>query len=302
MDPVIVVTGISDVVLEPDEGCDPSPFLREKKSKKYLGLQDALATVSAGRALAGSGFGMAPPAERTGLFIAVGYIPFLEKDVQPVLEGSLDANGAFSLPRFAAEGYQRAHPLLAFRCLPNMPAYHIAANFGIEGPYVVCYPSAGQLYLALLEAMAALDERRVDVALVTGVAHQRNYLVEHHMARIDDPPGDAALRDASATVVLERSQDARARGAQVVARIESVSVGYAPFDPRVTSPARVESLAVDGGTAVHDLRELGPASPLALVAAALAGGAQRAVHELRGRDGIVASSSWLRDAQDAEQQ
>lgn len=291
---MIAVTGIFDVVLEPDDGCDPSPFLREKKARKYLGLQDALATVSAGRALANAGFGMAPPAERTGLYIAVGYIPFLEKDVLPVLDGSLDEHGDFSLPRFAAEGYQRAHPLLAFRCLPNMPAYHIAANFGIEGPYVVCYPSAGQLYLALVEAMAALDEGRVDVALVTGVAHQRNYLVEHHMARLDEPPGSAALRDASATVVLERAEHAAARGAAAVASVERVTVDYVAFDPRQTAPARIESIRIDDGPARSEPRELGPASPLSLVAQAFAAGARHVLHRLQARDGIVACSSWRR--------
>ncbi|WP_437786616.1 beta-ketoacyl synthase N-terminal-like domain-containing protein [Sorangium sp. So ce1097] len=303
------VTGLASVVLAPGAPCDPSPFLREKKSRKYLGLQDALAVVSAGRALAAAGLAASLPGERTGLYVAVGYIPFLERDIAPVLEGSLDERGGFSPARFGAEGYTRAHPLLAFRCLPNMPAYHVAANFGIEGPYAVLYPSAGQLYVALEEAALALERGEVDVALVVGVAHQRNYLVEHHMRRIDDAVPADRLFDASATVVLERADHAARRGAKVAGELASVAVAYAPFDPLAGAPAKRETVAVVGASACGtggggdaaaaggaEGAELGPASPLVAVARAWEGGAVEVVHRLEGRDGIAAESRWIRRA------
>ncbi|AUX43362.1 uncharacterized protein SOCE26_048100 [Sorangium cellulosum] len=318
-----LVTGLASVVLAPGEPCDPAPFLREKKSKKYLGLQDALAVVSAGRALASAGLAgalpgatgapFALPGERTGLYLAVGYIPFLERDIAPVLEGSLDERGDFSPARFGAEGYTRAHPLLAFRCLPNMPAYHVAANFGVEGPYAVLYPSAGQLYLALEEAVQALARGEVDVALVVGVAHQRNYLVEHHMRRIDGPVPPDQLFDASAAVVLEREDHAARRGARVAGELASLAVGYTPFDPLASAPEKRETVAVarastEGrggaaeatgaalGPAAPIDAELGPASPLVALARAWHGGAVELVHHLEGRDGITAESRWIRRA------
>ncbi|WP_437581433.1 beta-ketoacyl synthase N-terminal-like domain-containing protein [Sorangium sp. So ce887] len=299
-----LVTGLASVVLSPGDACDPSPFLREKKSRKYLGLQDALAVVSAGRALAAAGLAASLPGERTGLYLAVGYIPFLERDIAPVLEGSLDERGDFSPARFGAEGYTRAHPLLAFRCLPNMPAYHVAASFGVEGPYAVLYPSAGQLYLALEEAVQALDRGEIDVALVVGVAHQRNYLVEHHMRRIDDPVPQDRLFDASATVILERGAHAAGRGARALGELASVTVAYAPFDPLSRAPAKREAVAVaspaqadggGGGDAALDAgAELGPASPLVALARGWERGAVELVHRLEGRDGITAESRWIR--------
>jgi hypothetical protein len=287
VDAVTLVGVIETVVLEPGQTCDPTPFLREKKARKYLGTQDALAVVSTGLALARSG--VALPPERTGLFLAVGYIPFLEKDVAPVLEGSLASDGSFSLERFAAEGYLRAHPLLAFRCLPNMPAYHVASSFDVQGPYAVLYPSAGQLYLALEEARRSLEEGRVDVALVVGVAHQSNLLVEHHMSRIDPPVPASELRDAAATLVLCRSDDASRLGLRADLALESLEVGYVPFDPLRDATPREESTEPAGAAASV---ELGPASPLVSVASALRSGAARVVHRLRSRDGVRATSTW----------
>lgn len=187
-----------------DGAVDPSPFLKSRKSRKYMGLQDDMAVVAAGRALEAAGLA-APLGPRVGLYLAVGHIPFEEKDIVPVLEASLDDAGDFDIGRFSRVGYPRANPLLTFRCLPNMPAFHVSVNFGIEGPYFVTYPGLAAFYDALEEATVALARGRIDVALVGGVAHQENFLVRHHFGR-NLAPGEPKeeLADAAAFVVLER--------------------------------------------------------------------------------------------------
>jgi hypothetical protein len=273
----IAVTGLGSVVAAAGERLDVARFLREPKARKYLGRQDELAVLSAGRALQQAGLSTGGPCElgeRTGLFVAVGYIPFESRDIDPVLDRSLEG-GRFSMTRFADGGYQRAHPLLAFRCLPNMPAYHVAANFGVEGPYHVAYPSAGQLYLALEQACEALHAGRVDRALVCGVAHQQNFLVEHHHRRVGVDP--TLLRDAGATAVLEREADA---GTRALARLERCEIRYQTFDPLAVVPPRRDAQA----------EELGPGSLWIALADRL--GAPF-THELASRDGISATSSWL---------
>jgi hypothetical protein len=222
--------------------------------------------VSAGHALVQAGV-EGDLGERTGLYVSVGYIPFELRDIDPVLERSLE-DGRFSMQRFSEGGYQRAHPLLAFRCLPNMPAYHIAANFGIEGPYHVSYPSGGQLYLALEQAVEALEHGAIDRALVCGVAHQKNFLVEHHHRRIGVSP--EMLRDAAGTAVLERDPG------EHVARLEELSIGYETFDPLGQVPGRHE-----------------PLGPGALWFGLSASVGAPFTHELRSRDGIIARSRWL---------
>jgi 3-oxoacyl-(acyl-carrier-protein) synthase len=282
-----VVSGLSALVLDHDSRRRPDAgrFLREKKSKKYMGLQDELAVASAGLALSDAKIERFASPERAGLFMAVGYIPFLSRDIEPVLEGSTspgaDGELVFSMERFASEGYLRAHPLLAFRCLPNMPAYHVAANFDVQGPYYVGYPSPGQLYLALEQALLAIDEGRIDIALVGGVAHQRNFLVEHHFGRIDPPVPPDRLRDAGAVIVLERQTHALARGAPVRGRLVELDVRYEPFDPRVALPAYGDSAAGEV--------ETGAAAPLVALAEAPEGTFE---HRVRSRDGLVARSTW----------
>lgn len=288
----IVVTGAGTALRERGTEDDVLPFLVTRKSRKFMGTQDELAVTAAGRALRAAGMAELDRARGAGvgLFATIGYIPFEDADIGPVLEGSTK-DGAFDVVEFSREGYLRAHPLLTFRCLPNMPAYHVSASFGIRGPYFVTYPGPGQAYLALDEARFALESGACDAALVLAVAHQKNFLVEHHFARIDHPVPAERLADAAACLVLEREASARARGAAPIGRLARVSVQYAAFSPLTETPEPREALV---GAELPAL-ELGPAGMLFAVARALGEPSRAArplAHELRARDGIVAASAW----------
>jgi 3-oxoacyl-(acyl-carrier-protein) synthase len=282
----IVLTGAARLVLDPAEKtADPSAFLKVRKTRKFMGTQDDLAVVAVGRALADAALTIDP--DRAGLYAAIGFIPFERSDIEPVLAGSL-TNGAFDLRRFNSEGYLRAHPLLTFRCLPNMPAFHVSSNFGITGPYFVTYPGAGQAYLALDEAKRALDANAIDAAVVFATAHQRNFLVEHHHQRLDHPVAPDALRDAACALILERSDAAKKRGAKPKATLEAVSVGYLPFDPLESDSPPPSSTSTSTSTSTPDL---GAATPFLAIATQLE--SLPFSHSTSARDGITGSSTWL---------
>ena len=238
-----------------------------------MGLQDELAVVAAGRALANAG--ISALGERAGLYLAVGYIPFLESDIGPVLAASMNDEGdRFDVRRFGAGGFQRAHPLLTFRCLPNMPAYHVSACFDVQGPYFVTYPGPSEFYSVLEEARYALEANLVDIALVGAVAAQSNFLVRHHFSRIEPPLG--ALHDVAAMLVLERSPSPRAKG-----RLETMSVAYEP--PTLATYAAPDVPA----------SPFGPVKLPFVIAESLARGAMTEMHdELIARDGVRATSTW----------
>jgi 3-oxoacyl-[acyl-carrier-protein] synthase II len=279
---VTVVTGLSTLVFSDKarSDLDPTPWLKQRKSRKFMGLQDELAVVAAGRALEQARLSAAELGERAGLFAAIGDIPFEHDDIAPVLAASLDG-AEFSMPRFAAAGYQKAHPLLTFRCLPNMPAYHVSVNFDVQGRYFVSYPGPAQLYSALEEASISLADASVDVALLLAVAHQRNFLVEHHFQRGEPALAPAMLADVGACLVLEREEHAAQRGAALRGRLIDLELAYQPFDP-------LEGRGPSAGTTMDGL---GPATLLVELERALSADTRLFSNQLVS-DGIHARSAW----------
>ena len=287
---MIVVTGASSVALGPTDPptLDPSACLRSRKTRKFMGTQDDLAVLAASQALAQAGLTAAELGERAGLFAVVGYIPFNREDIDPVLADSLEGE-RFSMARFSTGGFQRAHPLLTFRCLPNMPAFHVSANFNVQGPYFVSYPGVGQIYAALEEACVELDSGGVDVALSFGVAHQRNFLVQHHFSRIEPKVSASELWDAGACVILERAEHAARRGARARAELVELAQRYTPHAAITEQTPQREQ--VSGARLPEGAR--GPASLFAVLADALASSeAAEIVHTVDTRDHLSARSRW----------
>jgi len=288
----IVLTGHGRVVLEGDAPSehDPLRWLRVPKMRKYMGLQDDLAVSATGLAVELAGLVPEQLGERAGLFLAVGYIPFDRKDIERLVTRST-VDGRIDMDAFSTAGFRAIHPLLTFRCLPNMPAYHISTNFDVQGSYYVTYPGAGQLYLAIEHAVVALEAGKVDVALVGGVAHQRNFLVEHLGRRLEPPVVESTLADAAAFFVLERAEHAVERGASVLARLVELEVGYMAHDPFAGSVRAVERCLADGQE-VGIGSEFGAASMPAVLGEALERGGAVIEHVLESRDGIRARSAW----------
>lgn len=249
-----------------------------------MGPQDALAVVAAGRALDAAGLRGRPLGERAGLYLAVGHIPFEGADVDDLVEASTD-EGGFSMERFSTDGCASVNPLLTFRCLSNMPAYHVSVNFDIQGPYFVTYPGAGQFYLALEEALEALAAGRVEVALVAGVAHQRNFLVAHHFRRLPDPVPRERLVDAAGCLILERASDLQERSIGRAGRLIRHDLSYRPHHPFEETVPFEE--AFEGADAPEG--EMGAASLPVWISRC---GAGTIHHHLHDRDGIRAGSTW----------
>jgi hypothetical protein len=270
--------------------------LKVKKLRKYMGVQDDLAVVAAAKALESAGL-LARSAseglgERTGLYLAVGYIPFERADLDPLLAASLDAQGNFSMEAFSTAGFRTVNGLLTFRCLPNMPAYHVSTNFDIQGPYFVTYPGPGQFYVALEEALAALKEGSIDVALVGGVAHQRNFLVEWHLRRVHLSCLPYCPVDAAGCLVLEAASRAAARSTLVRAVLSGYDLRYYDFFPFSMARAYAQRFTTANESEVVTPGDMGAASLPAALSLAAAGGCAAVTHYLHSRDGIWVRSDW----------
>jgi 3-oxoacyl-(acyl-carrier-protein) synthase len=291
----LVVTGWGECLPEAGEEVEVLTFLKSRKTLKFMGKQDRLAVAAAGKALREAAIPAGEFRSGLGIYLAVGFIPFERADIEALAGNSLRA-GVFSMDLFSNQALDQINPLLTFRCLPNMPLFHVSLNFGIQGPSFVTYPGSGQFYLALERAVKALRSGKVAHALVGGVADQDNFLVDFHLGRSPDTRAWKA-RDAAAFLCLERKSTAVARGAVIRLEMLSLQIDYQAPDPLAAHPVPEETLAWENGgyRAEPESRHWGPASPaLLLVQGQRQGqiGGKEFTHSLRTLDGFEAQSRW----------
>jgi len=285
----ISLTGSGSCVLAPGDAValNVLPFLKTRKMRKFMGKQDQLAVIAACLSLQGRTLSAQALRERTGIYITVGYIPFERDDIEAMARHSVE-DGRFSMKQFSTDGIEQVNPLLTFRCLPNMPAFHVSLNCGIQGPYFVTYPGAGQFYLALERAVAALSAHEIDYALVGAVADQDNFLVEFDRAN-KSSLRNRSVRDAAGFVLLERNSGVA--GAAPALALQELDVNYRPHDPWAGGSAHQENFAPDDAAA--DSAFLGAASlPVFLDQARRRNQGGELTHRVATGDGIEASSRW----------
>ncbi|MCH2581624.1 MAG: hypothetical protein MK133_10570 [Planctomycetes bacterium] len=298
----IGVSGLGGIDLsaesDSDDDLDVIPWLKSPKTKKFMGKQDQLAVIAAGRALRDAGIEEGALLEGAGVYLCVGYIPFEQQDLEPLVRDSTAA-GQFCMERFSAEVLEQGNPLLTFRCLPNMPIFHVSMNFGIQGSYFITYPGVGQYYLALERAVGDLRRGVVDLALVGAVADQDNFLVRQQLRRFSSSGAGSetdwsVVPDSAGCLCLELEDSARRRGGNP--RLELVSFGIeyeAPdllagpstYSEKITLNRRADAV---GNRPYHGASSL----PLSLCQLSGAGTAEEIVHEVSTFDGFAATSCW----------
>src|SRR5688500_2534550 len=119
----LTLSGSGSVVAEQGP-LNIAPWLKQPKMKKFMGKQDQLAVIAAGLAAREAGLSEDDLRLRTGIYLCVGYIPFEQEDIESIARNS-SRNGEFSMELFSTTGFQEVNPLLTFRCLPNMPIFHV---------------------------------------------------------------------------------------------------------------------------------------------------------------------------------
>lgn len=298
----LVVTGVGSLVLPPARAGeeDPAsvaqsevmPWLKSKKMRKFMGKQDQLAVAAAGRAAKDAALDERTLHERTGLYLCVGHIPFERAQIEAIARGSVQG-GEFCMERFSTTAFERVNPLLTFRCLPNMPAFHVSLNLGVRGPYFVTYPCAGQFYLALECAAVALESGEIDVALLGAVADQNNFLVAYHFRRMLNAREIAEWEgvDASAFLCLERREGARRRAVEIKIELLSSEISYAA-PTLMGEPRQFAEEVTFAGVKTAAIQSTAASLPMNLCRAVGSGDKGEFVHQLSSADGLEATSRW----------
>ncbi|MCA9545459.1 MAG: hypothetical protein KC613_13740, partial [Myxococcales bacterium] len=202
---------LAPLLLPLAEGFDPRKVVTRRKDLKLMARANRLALGAARQALAQAG--RAGHAE-AGLFLAVGREPMSLRELLPVLHHSSEA-GQVTLDRLIDEGMHWMHPLASLKTLPNMCVAHVAIELDLTGPTMALCDDADMGPRALTEAALAVSRGDAPWALAGGADARLAFGDRLSAETLGD--GDRPLSEAAAVFVLEPLEDARARGARVIA-------------------------------------------------------------------------------------
>jgi hypothetical protein len=230
----IVIESYSSYSLDRDKGKESEKELDKKvlehlinkKDRKLMSKQDKLALVSASDAWKKLSLENNFNPDRVGIYFCVGILPFEDRPLQKIAEQS-QIDGQFDYQKFSKDCFESMNPLLTFKCLPNMPLYHISFNLGVTGRYLMTYPGHQDLFGALERAIDDLNDGIVDYAIIGGACDQNNVLVQHHLQRCQKSLQEKAL-DCSATLVLSKREPHS--NDQVISNAQNMYSPYNPFE------------------------------------------------------------------------
>lgn len=228
-------------------------WLKRRKDRKLMARASELALAAAGPAL-----GSFPEDDRVdlGLFLGVGREPPDDGDSEASLAAAAH-DRRLDPARLAGRGRDLYPPLLPLKTLPNMALAHISINLGILGENGAWAGASGAGQRAVVSGIRAIEEGRVDAALVGGA----DSLVDLGSARDRLRLGhDGAPGEAGAMLRLESLQAAQARGATVLALLTVDASGIA------LEPMR------------HLVGDVGAATVPLMLITAIAGGIAAPVH------------------------
>lgn len=219
--------------------------------------------------------------EDIGFFAGMGMVDYNRDDLLPALQKSRDSNGNLDYDRFFAGGYQEIHPLWPLSMLNNVSFSQVAISLDIRGENAVFAPHADSGAAAVAEAVRALSERKVKIALAGGVSEKvsPSSLARANLAGIlstTENNREAACRPFSAErngtllgegcgiLALELLSSAHARGASCKAVItgygfafNSLSVAMqSAIDNAGLAPSDIDVIIANGdGTCSGDKNE-----------------------------------------------
>lgn len=218
-----------------------------RKAVKLMCRDIQLAVMAAREAVASSGLitkGIDPDSvnvdpTRLAVNFGTGMISCDLVELAPAVAASA-TNGEFDLRKWGQQGLPLVTPLWLLKYLPNMLACHVGIIHDAQGPSNTITCAEASAHLAIGEAAQVVARRDADIALagaaeakVNLIMMVRQCLLTRTASGCNDSPESACRPfDADATgsvfgegagvVVLESLENARSRGATILAEIAGV--------------------------------------------------------------------------------
>ena len=210
---------------------DATPFARVGRNVRFAMAAGRMAMQDA--ALLAGGY----DADRFGIYTGSGEGVLDFYTLCEAVAHGTSADGTVSAAGFAELGFQRYDGLRELEQEPNMPANHLAAEYGLRGPVFSCLTACAASTQAIGEATDLIRSGRADLMLAGGthsMIHPLgvtgfNLLTAISTDHKDEPwrasrpfdrdRGGFVLGEGSTIMVLEELEHARARGARIWAEV-----------------------------------------------------------------------------------
>jgi len=212
-----------------------------RKALKLMNRETQMGVAAGQQALADSGaMGQFDP-ERFGVCFGADNVSVMPEDFQRGIAACSSEAGEFEFDRWGTDGLAQIAPLWILKCLPNMPACHLAIINDLRGPSNTITQRDVSANIAIAEACRGIRAGEVDAVLVgaTGTTlHAFNRLhaqlegevtAEVVCRPFDKRRTGSAPGEGAAAIVVEDIESALRRGAPIYGELlawgSSASVG-----------------------------------------------------------------------------
>ncbi len=215
----------------------PDVRKRLRKSLKLMNRETQLGVAAGQQAIRSSGWSSFDP-QRFGVCFGADNVSVMPGDFASAVRACSDDAGELQMDRWGEEGLLEVAPLWLLKCLPNMPACHLAIINDLQGPNNTLTQRDVAFGLALAEACRNIRSGVADAMLVGATGTTRNTFNLMHARLEREVANDAAERNAgqfvdssrhpmpaegAAALLIEDYDIARRRGAKIWGEI----LGYA---------------------------------------------------------------------------
>ena len=249
---------------------DLAPYVRDPEAFPQAGRNVRFAMAAARRAMQDAGLagGEDVDPDRFGIYTGSGEGRLDFASLTHSIAEALEPDGSVDTVRFAEAGLRRYSALAELEQEPNMPANHLACEYGLQGPAYSNLTACAASTQAIGEAADLIRTGRVDLMLTGGthsMIHPLGVAGFNLLTAISTEPKDEPWRasrpfdrdragfvlgEGSTMMVLETLEHARRRGARIWAELVgfgSSADAYRMTDihPEGRGPAASMQMALD---------------------------------------------------------
>jgi len=203
-----------------------------RKSLKLMNRETQMGVAAGQQALSDSGVLEQYDPDRFGVCFGADNVSIMPRDFQRGIQACTSPDGTLEMERWGADGLDEIAPLWILKCLPNMPACHLAIANDLRGPSNTITQRDVSANLAIAEACRNIRAGDADAVLVGGTGTTLTP-INHMHARMEDEinENDAICRpfdrrragsasgEGAGAVVLEEMHSAVQRHAHIYGEI-----------------------------------------------------------------------------------